>query len=311
MTYAKPPLTFDQQADLLIGRGMAGDRALIISRLQSVSYYRLSGYWFPFRNPDPADAACRLDTFRAGATFDAVWDRYVFDRRLRLLVMDAVERVEVAVRSQLAYHHAHHHGSPFAYADDPKALPGLRPDQRQRFFDDMAGQLRNSKEMFVEHFRAKYGKHHAYLPVWMAAEVMTFGSMLTFYRGCHPDVRKAVTALLGVHDTVLDSWLLTLNTIRNICAHHGRLWNRELGVRPKIPHKDPDWHSPVKVESSRMFAVLTICRYSLSRIAPQSLWPDRLRDLLTAFPRVPLLSMGFPLDWENCPIWQSSAKSVP
>ena len=101
MKYAKPPLTLEQQADQLLPRGMVGDRDVMIARLRSVSYYRLSGYWFPFRNAD--------DSFKPGTSFEAVWNRYVFDRRLRLLVMDAIERIEVAVRSQLAHHHSLHY----------------------------------------------------------------------------------------------------------------------------------------------------------------------------------------------------------
>lgn len=88
MKYAKPPLTFEQQADQLIQRGLIADRGLLIERLSSVNYYRLSGYWFHRRLPD--------DSFKPGTTFAAVWDQYVFDRRLRLLVMDAVERIEIA-----------------------------------------------------------------------------------------------------------------------------------------------------------------------------------------------------------------------
>ena len=99
MKYDKPPLSFDEQADRLIQRGMTGDRELMKTQLAAVNYYRLSGYWYPFRNPD--------DTFKPGTTFEMVWQRYAFDRRLRLLVMDAIERLEVAIRSQLAYHHAH------------------------------------------------------------------------------------------------------------------------------------------------------------------------------------------------------------
>ncbi len=91
-----------KQADLMISRGIVGDRELIETRLSSVNYYRLSGYLYPFRNPD--------DTFKAGTTFEMVWQRYAFDRRLRLLVMDAIERIEIAVRSQLACHHALNHG---------------------------------------------------------------------------------------------------------------------------------------------------------------------------------------------------------
>src|SRR5207237_4434280 len=96
---------------------MKGDRATMVARLSSVNYYRLSGYWHPFRNPD--------HTFKENTRFDTVWQRYVFDRQLRLLVMDAIERIEIAARTQLAYRIAHHHGDPFAYATDPNALPRL------------------------------------------------------------------------------------------------------------------------------------------------------------------------------------------
>jgi abortive infection bacteriophage resistance protein len=91
MEFAKPALTLDAQIALLVARGMTGDRALMKARLESVSYYRLSGYWFPFRKTD--------DQFRDNTSFESVWERYVFDRALRLVVMDAVERIEIAVRA--------------------------------------------------------------------------------------------------------------------------------------------------------------------------------------------------------------------
>ncbi|MDA8118284.1 MAG: Abi family protein [Actinomycetota bacterium] len=298
MIYAKPALTLEQQADLLIQRGMTGDRGVIIEHLKTVNYYRLSGYWYPFRDLPG-------ETFRPGTAFDVVWDRYAFDRQLRLLVMDGIERIEVAVRTQLAYHHSHHCGNPFAYADDPTALPSLAADQRDRLLAEISEQTRNSRETFVQHFRAKYGQDHDFMPIWMASEIMTFGSLLTFYRGVAGGVRQSVARLFGVHDTVLDSWLLTLNTIRNICAHHARLWNRQLGVRPKIPGKDTRWHAPVEVTNERVFGILTIIRYCLTRIAPQSRWPDRLRALQAEHPRIPRKAMGFPENWETCAIWKA------
>lgn len=298
MKYAKPPTTFEAQADLLLARGMKGDRQLMIDRLSVVNYYRLSGYWYPFRQPD--------DSFKPNTTFDTIWQRYAFDRRLRLLVMDAIERIEVAVRTRVAYHLAHQGGDPFAYADDPAALPNLPTDERARFLSDLAEETDRSRETFAEHFRTKYGSDHAYMPVWMACEVMTFGHILTLFRGAHSDVRRNVANLFGVHDVVLRSWLLSLNTVRNICAHHGRLWNRELGTKPKIPEprKHPEWHNPVAIPNDRVFGILTLCKHSLSRIAPQSRWDERWRALLQDFPYVPRGSMGVPKDWEDCPIWK-------
>lgn len=306
MKYTKPPLTLDDQVRLLQQRGLAGDPALMKEQLAVVSYYRLSAYWYPFRQPDGANPGGMLDSFKSGTTFDAIWNRYVFDRRLRLLVMDAIERIEIAVRTQLAYHHSHAHGA-FAYADDLKSLPNLRSDQHQRFCELVNEQFKTSKETFVEHFRTKYGDSHSCLPVWMAAEVMTFGCMLTFHRGCSHDIRREIAKPFGVHDKVFDSWLLSLNTIRNVCAHHGRLWNRELGVKPKIPNKDKQWHAPVSVGNDRLFGILTICKYCMDRIAPQSGWPQRVRSLLDGSPDIPLRSMGFPQEWDRCPIWRMPA----
>lgn len=118
MKYTKPPLTIEAQVELLFQRGMEGDCDLMAQRLKVVNYYRLSGYWHTFRQPN--------DMFKAGTSFDLVWNTYAFDRHLRLLVMDAIERIEIAVRSLMAYHHAHEHG-PFAYVDDPTSLPKLAP----------------------------------------------------------------------------------------------------------------------------------------------------------------------------------------
>jgi abortive infection bacteriophage resistance protein len=275
MKYTKPPLSVPKQADLLISRGMVGDRDLMIARLSSVSYYRLTGYWFPFRMAE--------DQFRAGTSFDEVWRRYVFDRRLRLLVMDAIERIEIAVRTQLSLHHSHEHG-PFGYATDPASLPELKGTRHSEFLQRVHEEIDRSKEYFVKHFRTKYGDHHDDIPIWMAAEVLSLGTVLTFYRGTSGHMQQQVAASFGMPGVVFDSWLLTLNTVRNICAHHSRLWNRELGTKPKIPRQKnyPDWYIPAAMDNGRMFAVLTICRYCLQRIAPQSHWPERLRSLLSA-----------------------------
>jgi abortive infection bacteriophage resistance protein len=307
MKYAKLPLTLEQQADLLLTRGMVGDRARMIERLGAVNYYRLSGYWYPFRAPNPADPSKPLDGFKPGTTFDEVWNRYVFDRRLRLLVMDVVERVEIAIRTRLSFYHAHAHG-PFAYGcDDTTCLPYLNQKDYGGFIGPILAEAARSKETFVRHFQDTYGDSHRHLPVWMVTEVMTFGTMLTFFRGVHGGIKSQIAAAFGIHDTVLESWLLTLNTVRNICAHHGRLWNREFGVKPLIPAKakHPHWHVPVVIKNDRVFGVLSILKYSLDRIAPQSHWPVRLIALLDEYPYVPRLSMGFPVDWRKSPIWAS------
>ncbi len=301
MIYSKPALTIDEQVALLRARGMNGDAATIARHLESVSYYRLSAYWYTFRFGG--------DDFAPGTQFDEVWDRYVFDRALRILVLDALERVEVAVRTRLALSHGHHHG-PFGYAVDVGALVP-DPLARSRFLDRLREEVDRSRERFVEHFHAKYGDAHDHLPIWMATEVMTFGTMLSLYKASRPPVRKEVARHFGVADLVLESWLLALNAVRNLCAHHGRLWNRELGVKPKLPlpRADPDWYVPVQVTNSRVFGVMTILCYALYRVAPASTWATRVSNLLGEHPTIPIASMGFPSDWRACPIWKRALES--
>lgn len=300
MKYTKPALSYADQAQQLIDRGLVCDRDELIERLKSVNYYRLSGYLYPFREPD--------DTYRPGTTLEKVWRRYTFDRRLRVLVLDGIERVEICIRTELAYELAHAQG-PFGYLQAAN-LPGLKPAEYNTFTVRLTDEYNRSKERFIEHFKNKYGTDHNLPPIWMAVELMSLGSLFSLYRGSPPGIRKSVAARFGVKEHVLVSWLRTLNTVRNICAHHSRLWNKEVGVTPAFPNKDPRWTTPVPVSGRRMFAVLSILAYMLEIAAPQSEWRGRLLDLFDMYPDVPRGSMGFPADWEQSTIWSVRQSSL-
>ncbi len=296
MQYSKPALTYEEQADLLLWRGLQADRGLLISRLKRVNYYRLSGFLYPFRDHN--------DRFKPGTNLDVVWRRYTFDRRLRLTVLDAIERVEIAIRTQLIYEHVHRYG-PFGYVNRA-TLPNLTGDRFNQFLSRVTEETKRSHEVFVDHFKKKYGDTHNDLPLWIVSEILPFGAMYTLFMGADPDIKRTIADTYRIPDKVLISWLNVLNTVRNICAHHGRLWNRELGVKPLMPNirKHPQWHQPVAIPNHRVFAVLTILKYMTSFIAPQSGWPIRLHNLLAEYADIPKASMGFPQDWRNCPIWQ-------
>ncbi|MBQ9043184.1 MAG: Abi family protein [Eggerthellaceae bacterium] len=296
MEYMKPFKTFEEQADILTKeRGMAADRDSLIEHLQDVGYYRLSGYWHIFKQED--------NTFREGTTFEKVWDLYTFDRQFRLVVFDAIERVEVYFRTRLAYELAKATG-PFGYRDSAN-LPGLTEDDHARFIRKCEGAFNRSREPFAIHFREKYGDVHALPPYWMLVNLTDFGMMLTLYRGASNAIRKGIAADLGVSAKVLESWLVCLNTVRNMAAHHGRLWNRRLGTQPTIPRKKNDvrWHEPHNVKPDRMFGALTVLSYLLELIAPDTKWRDRLFDLLSTRSAGELRMMGFAGNWRECPFW--------
>jgi abortive infection bacteriophage resistance protein len=296
MKYTKPSLTFDQQADLLINRGLVvTDRKTLLIHLSNVSYYRLSAYWYPFRQAD--------DTLKPGTTFEMIWRRYTFDRQVRLLVMDAIERVEIAVRTQLTNTFTLKYGA-FGHLN-PTNLPKINNDKKIELIHKIREEAIHSQERFVEHYQQKYRKETD-LPLWMAVELMTFGMLFTLFRGTESEIKRNVAAVYGISAEVLYSWLHCLNQVRNICAHHGRLWNRVLGIKPAIPrrNKHPQWHTPVKVANERLFAVLTLLRYLIAYVAPLSRWPDRVEKLLQDYSDIPLTPMGFPKEWKDCPIWK-------
>jgi abortive infection bacteriophage resistance protein len=240
MQYDKGHLSFEAQADRLISRGLIADRDLLISRLKNVNYYRFTGYLHPFR----LDGS---DNYRPDTTIEKVWRLYAFDRRLRLIVMDAIERIEVSVRTQLIFELSKETGA-FGYATQA-GLPKLNSQDFDHLWRSIVEEVGRSKEIFVGHFFGKYGNSHQMLPLWMAGEIMSFGCMLTMYKGTAPVIKRGIARHYGIPDEVLTSWLQVINVVRNICAHHGRLWNRQLGYKPLLPGKNkyPQWYEPVSI----------------------------------------------------------------
>ena len=265
--------------------------------LRDVSYYRLSAYWHPFKRPD--------DSLIPGTTLDQVWRRYVFDRHLRLLVMHAIERVEVALlRTRMVEQFTVRHGA-FGHRAWKNFRPDFKPADHTRLMLDLDQAADRSRELFVDHFRTKYtGEPH--LPLWMAAEIMTFGQLFTYYRQMHRTEQQQLSAGFGILPPVLESWLHTLNYVRNTCAHHARLWNRELPIRPLVPDRkhQPNWHIPASPGNDRVYVVLLLLRHLQRVVAPQSHWVGRLQKLLADYSDIPQVSMGFPANWDACPLWK-------
>lgn len=192
MEYLKEALTRDQQADLLIERGMIARKEDLVEKLRQVSYYRLSGYWYPCQLSD--------NSFAEGTTFDMVWDAYTFDRRFRLVVLDAIERVEIYIRSNLA-NELSLAQSPFGYLERHN-LPGLDDDEYSAFRDRISGCYKRSREQFVKHYKKRYGDgkgEHADLPpYWIIVETFDFGLTSRLYKGAPKQVKKKISRELGL-----------------------------------------------------------------------------------------------------------------
>lgn len=323
-TYSKPYLTYQQQLELLKSRGLeVTDDAAAISCLSRIGYYRLSAYWYSFRKTsltqDPISKKItvnREDDFHPCSSFQQALELYVFDKRLRLLVLDAVERIEVAIRSDIAYQLGSK--DPFAHTNPAllhgnfakKVDPLSGKTRHQEWLDKYNTVLSRSKEDFVRHYKKKYGLP---LPIWVSVELWEFGMLSMFYQGLAVADKSAIATKYGVPDwQVMESWLRSLNFVRNVAAHHSRLWNKNLVDQPKLPalggilEFDPLIGKPDV--TSRPYIILCILIYFMRRVSPNSSWPKRLRDLLDAFPAVPNLAvadMGFPSDWETHAFWKA------
>jgi len=327
--YPKQLLTFRQQAERLLSRGMAGDVDAMERKLSSTNYYRLSGYFYFFREHQGAQRHLG-EQFREGTTFDEVWQIYEFDSRLRALVNAAIEKIEVAVRTQVSYHHGHAHDL-FAYALNPEAIKFATIEQddgtvvngRDVFLLDLQRLLTRSKEQFIEHFYRCYSDR--YPPIYVTSEVLTLGAINRIYEGSPLEVRREIANHFRLQPRVLASWLLTLNTARNVCAHHGRFWNRVLGSRPSVPDRKthPQFHKPFGViaqpyrgedgktiQPPTTFAILSICNYLLTEIDKNSHWASAIRTLLDEYPGVKRLAMGIPANWLESSIWSNATPAV-
>lgn len=312
LRYEKPPLSVEQLVDRLSDRGLEiPDRDRATRYLRHIGYYRLSPYTIPFQHGGAEHQ------MRQGTSFDDVLDLYVFDRSLRLLVMDALERVEVAVRAALTDHmstiyndshwytnpaHFRNHG---AHADFERMVRKTGEDRLRGTPD--AGDDSLVHRSAREHYLTTYGSPEL-PPSWLMVETLTIGQLTSVYRNLRQrSDRTAIAASIGMTAPVLESWMQTYVRVRNICAHHGRLWNVGLGVYPAIPTSAAiSWLNPgalTERSRKRLYPVLVSLQSVLDSISPHSSWARRLHELLITRPRMNLSGMGVPPDWESDPFW--------
>lgn len=328
--YTKPWLSTDDQLGQLRQRGMVvSDTVKARDYLERIGYYRLSGYWFAFRERSELCCAVNpvapgkhehtkpgrlaLDQFKPSASFENAVDLYVFDKKLRLLAMDALERIEISLRVDISHHLGECHRfaylkpelfhAGFASALDSKT--GLTA--HHSWLAKQAALITRSKEDFIRHNREKYGLP---LSIWVACEVWDFGCMSTLFGGLAEIDQDQISRRYGISNgRVFASWLRSLNYLRNVCAHHCRLWNRNMADQPKLP---PIGEVPTLTgfhgnahRLARPFLALCIAQHLMQHINPGSTWGKRLKTLLSEeFPALDhlglnLVGMGVDDGWEH------------
>ncbi len=328
--FIKPAIDVSEQLTLLKSRGLTiRDEEKAKCFLEAVSFFRLTPYMRPFQRSDDAEHG-----FRDGTGLKSLTRLYDFDRRLRLLVMDALERVEVAVRACLSNHMASMHGAHWylrrdlfqqSYRHD-ELLELIRSKQQKALKDharecqriDAANtstprkaslKAQRAKESYARHYALTYNTPEL-MPAWAIMEEITLGDLSHLYKGLAKDAdRKAIARRLALPGPLLQSWLHSLTTVRNICAHHARLWNRELGIRPELPRRISfTWPQTLLGQGphARMFTVLCILNLLMRQVSPHTSWDQRLQALLVEYPETDINAMGFPSDWRDDPFWSQT-----
>lgn len=310
--YDKKHKNFYEQIELLKSKGLIiQNEQYAIEKLKQINYYRLSAYFIPLQYPKNRT---NKNIFLPNTTFESVLQLYYFDRELRKIIFESMEFIEIYFRAQVAYYHAEKF-SPYGYLDINNFTTS------QEFYENcltiIKTETNRSEEEFVNHFSAKYKTTD--LPIWALVEVISFGSLSKIYSMLKTEEqKKIVEKIKGINNNLFKNWLHSLSVIRNICAHHSRLWNRTLGVKFEIPNKikvfreiknpiccikeKQEIHNPL---NDKIFFALSVIEYILICIGEDEIvFKNKIKNLLKKYKTIDIKAMGFIKDWETLEIWK-------
>jgi len=269
--------------------------------LQHIGYYRLAGYWQIFQNDRV------LHTFVPGTTSEQIIELYNFDRELRLLLLDAIERIEISFRSVMVNEMSVNYG-PTWFSEPTLAF---NEDTMDTIIDIINNELDRSNEDFIKHHDRKYGKEE-HPPAWKIVQVLSFGTLSKIYGNIDKGVpeKKNIAKIYGLPaDEWLHSWMQVISVLRNYCAHHSRVCYRVFSFppkemrRPKLP-----WIKNMPPAggqlSQHLYYQLCAVRYLLHTACPNNQFNDRLKQLITQYHGIDLNRMGFIPGWETEDLWQ-------
>ena len=299
---------YDALIELLLSRGIEiPDREHAIRKITQVGYYRLSGFWYPCRLPilSSGKITGRQDKVRPGTNFRDIYDLYLFDKILRLLMMNALERIEVFVRSVIA--HEIGRNDPLAYLDNNFINPSHlqpRPNRtnpisvRDEWLQKHESELKKSREECI----CWHTKRYQGIPFWVAIEVWDFGLMSKYFAMLKDSYRNIILNRLGItsgNGAIFEKWLSAMNVLRNRCAHHSRIWNKL--NEPKLrPMPNTQYFQDLGLDNDayeRMYGMIAVLWFLVKKIGPSSEWINQVADLVDSKPRLVgchLTAMGFP-----------------
>lgn len=297
--YTKVHKTFEEQLQKLIERKLTiSNEQYVLSKLEHINYYRLSAYFLPFQNKKDST---NPNEFLSNTTFEDIIKLYYFDTELRKIIFEAIEVIEIYLRTQIAYYHSQKYGA-FGYL----YIATLRGNYQTEFdelYQDIIKEKERSKEVFIKHFKDKYNSSD--LPIWSVVEIISFGSLSKLFMLLQEEEQNKVIAKMGnINKVVFFKWFKALSSVRNACAHHSRLWNKTLGVGFEVPRNKPSFASLAN-STKKVFFALSVIEYILTCIGEDEIeFKDKIKQLLQKYPNVDIKAMGFVQNWEELEMWR-------
>jgi len=312
-TYCKKPLNFEKQIELLKSRGMIIDMedSDVRKYLSNYGYYRISTYFNLFRKYD-SEKKTRLDDFQDGTTFSEIIELYDFDSKLRNHILRGIEKIEISLRTAITYILSTTTDNSFVQYDEAVFHENFLKDGDQEndknirkslnykaWMEKIEKQIKESSDVFTNHYKKEYDNFPK-LPIWMFTEVLTLGELSVFFKGLNNDYKKKIASCFQLfHHKSLIPFFHRLSITRNICAHHGRLWNRELSVTGTL--KQSDWET---VDKNKLFFTVVVMVNMLKSRDILDNWYDILAKIIA--PKLEVKKyrrqMGFPDNWQEHPL---------
>lgn len=324
----KSHLPYDDQLAKMLGRGLeSADRPGAVTALKRIGYYRLSAYTYPFREPPtPEDLAAkrtRAESFRSGARLEDALHLYEFDRKLRAVLLQALQEIEIGFATKVGY------------ALGKRAADGhLKPEHLDASVCHRASRdgltehaawvqryekLRNDAkdEEYVKHHILHYGGE---IPIWVATGFMDFGCLIRLYTLMDPRDRKKIAYELGLNGNGSDTlhrWLRALNILRNNCAHSNRIWNRAtVDVPPKFstqvaPERLHHLNNLDNDQRQKIYLLIALTAYLERAVNPTSTWAwsalvTQAKKLGNVGGMTLENTMGFPEGWREHELWKKA-----
>lgn len=291
--FTKPPSTIGEQITLLESRGiMVDDKETTAHALHYIGYYRLSGYTHYYKQDE--------NSYLPDTNWHQVVQHYKFDRELKRLLFDGIEQIEIALRSIMTTVMTNYYGA-FWYQEKNSFITHIntKPFNVVEFIEKAIKETtvdRKNKDIFLKHYYETYS-FPTLPPSWIMMETIPMGTVSKILSFLTFENRKAIALFFNVQERAFVSWIRALTHLRNLCAHHARVWNRTFMIRLL-----PDTHYAVcrtpEFYEGKLFPYLGIIGILLKTIDPENRWIAPIKNLLNRFDHPYAVDMGFSKNWE-------------